>query len=197
MLTKTPFYFLRHGETDWNLSNRAQGQTDIELNATGRAQAEEARSLVAALEIKTICVSPLKRAVVTAQILTAGMQRNIQVIDDLKECCWGSHEGQVKGPWYDDWKKGNALPGAEAYDAFIERALHGINQALAAPGPVLIIAHGGIYWAIQHYAELDIVGDIPNCTPVRHDPPASGSPRWLTRSVVDRPVRATGTTLTL
>ena len=35
-------YFVRHGETDWNVEARLQGQQDVPLNAVGRAQAEEA-----------------------------------------------------------------------------------------------------------------------------------------------------------
>src|SRR4051812_14488768 len=42
-------YFVRHGETDWNREARLQGQRDIDLNATGRVQAEEAGRRFSAL----------------------------------------------------------------------------------------------------------------------------------------------------
>jgi len=32
---KHPFYFLRHGQTEWNLIKKTQGQTDSQLNNTG------------------------------------------------------------------------------------------------------------------------------------------------------------------
>jgi len=38
-LNPVPFWFLRHGETDWNAEGRSQGQTDIPLNAVGLMQA--------------------------------------------------------------------------------------------------------------------------------------------------------------
>ena len=37
------FWFLRHGETDWNAQNLSQGAVDIPLNETGLAQARLAR----------------------------------------------------------------------------------------------------------------------------------------------------------
>mgnify|MGYP003704279353 CR=1 FL=1 len=48
MLENRPFWFLRHGETDWNAQGLSQGNVDIPLNATGRAQAVAARDAAGA-----------------------------------------------------------------------------------------------------------------------------------------------------
>ena len=36
-------YFVRHGQTDWNVRGKLQGKSDIALNETGRLQAVETR----------------------------------------------------------------------------------------------------------------------------------------------------------
>ena len=64
------------------------------------------------------------------------------------------------------------------YDDFIQRALRGINQALAYPGPVLIVSHGVVYRAIKQYAGLDPHYALPNCRVVRHDPPVLAGQNW-------------------
>lgn len=64
-------YLIRHGETDWNREGRRQGQTDIPLNDTGRAQGRQTAALLGQLcpEVSHVFVSPLSRAVETARIV--------------------------------------------------------------------------------------------------------------------------------
>ena len=62
-------FLTRHGQTDWNVIERLQGQTDIELNDEGRQQAEETGELIKDENIDLIITSPLKRAKETAEII--------------------------------------------------------------------------------------------------------------------------------
>jgi probable phosphoglycerate mutase len=63
------FYFVRHGETVWNVENKICGATDIELTKKGHEQAEETGRKILAMGIKAdmILTSPLVRASETAR----------------------------------------------------------------------------------------------------------------------------------
>ena len=167
MLTPTPFYYLRHGETDWNLAGRIQGGTDVPLNATGAAQAEAAAVRLAAFtDIATICASPLARAYATALAVQRLLDRPLKIVDDLGECRWGAWEGHYMAVRDSGWPEGAVPPGGEGMEDFIRRALGGVNAALAEPGPVLIVAHGGVFRAIKRYAGLEAsVGSLGNAEP--------------------------------
>ncbi|HZS84767.1 MAG TPA: histidine phosphatase family protein [Stellaceae bacterium] len=178
MLRPCRFYYLRHGETDWNRERRFQGQTDIPLNAQGRAQARAAAALLARCAVATICVSPLRRARETALIINEALRRPIIVIDDLKEVAFGAAEGTRMRNLLPEWRAGWVPDGAESYPGFIARALRGINAALAQEGPVLIVSHGGTYWAVEQHARLAREHAIPNCAPLRHEPPTPDHPSW-------------------
>jgi probable phosphoglycerate mutase len=91
--------------------------------------------------------------------------------------------GEISGEHAPHWLKDASVPGAEPYDAFIVRALAGINEALAHPGAVLIVAHGGVYWAVQIHADLDKAGNIRSCMPVLHRPPTSKTTRRTATSI--------------
>ena len=179
MLTETTFYYVRHGETDWNRERRFQGQLDIPLNSVGVEQARAASKKVGGLEIKAIYTSPLGRAFETAKYFQTALGCSLDVIDDLREANVGVHEGTIRGAWYEQWKAGILLPeGAETYDGFIQRALGAINRALAHPSPVLIVAHGVVYRAIKQYAGLDDDFRLLNCRVVRHQPPLDAGESW-------------------
>ena len=85
---------LRHGATDWNAEFRFQGRTDICLNALGEMQAVSVRSRIMSWQPEAVLVSPLGRAVRTAEIVTGADKRDLCICDDLIEICFGEWEGR-------------------------------------------------------------------------------------------------------
>ena len=84
------FYFIRHGQTQWNNDKKLQGRTDIPLNAHGREQIS-AYQLPDKLRTLQWVSSPLLRAQQTAELL--GVQAAIE--NNLLEMNWGTWEGQT------------------------------------------------------------------------------------------------------
>lgn len=182
MLRPVPFYYLRHGQTDWNREGRDQGQRDIPLNDRGLSQAQEAALLLKGEPVTAIFSSPLSRALRTAQIVNETLRVPLTIDDGLTEVGFGEWEGTLKGPSdYARWRAGLVVPpGAETVTLFYERALSAINGVLGGNGPVLIVGHGALYWAVEHHAAFDMQTTIPNAVPVLHSPPAGGA-GWTRR----------------
>jgi broad specificity phosphatase PhoE len=68
----TTLILIRHGETDWNITGRYQGQADPPLNERGIDQSKKlAHSLLEGTDIDFLITSPLKRATQTAQEISA------------------------------------------------------------------------------------------------------------------------------
>lgn len=96
-------YFVRHGETDWNRVQRYQGQQDIPLNATGRAQAQRNGAVLkdalgAEAAMLDFVASPLQRARETMEILRLAMglpPEDYRRDDRLREISYGHWEGQL------------------------------------------------------------------------------------------------------
>lgn len=165
-----------------------QGHHDIPLNACGIEQAREVAPAVAKLPVVTVCCSTLSRAKQTAEIVnTRGAP--LVIIDDLKECGFGIYEGQDSGAsWREDWYKGADIPGGESLAAYSTRLLRGFNAALAQPGPVLIVGHGGSVWPLERFAGIATGLRIANCALFRFDPPKSGDTAW-TYTTLTEPAR--------
>ena len=108
---ETTILLIRHGQTDWNLEQRVQGHTDIELNETGLMQAK--KTAVFLLEhhrdISAIYSSDLKRASATAQETANLFHLKVQLSEKLREVNTGEAEGmkisEKVNKYKDEWKK--------------------------------------------------------------------------------------------
>ena len=89
-------FITRHGQTEWNVLGKLQGHKDIELNQTGRNQAEMVREKLKDEKIDLIITSPLKRAKETAQIINKGFNTTILEDERLIERGFGDFEGVTK-----------------------------------------------------------------------------------------------------
>lgn len=173
-------YFIRHGETDWNLEGRLQGQKDIPLNDLGRVQAEEAgrrlKKLVPLFEDLDYVASPMLRTRETMERLreAIGLYPDYYRLDErLVELTFGSWEGMT---WKEVRKhepqlaalreqdKWNYAPpgGGESYAMLADR----VRPILAdLTRPTVLVAHGGVARAFlavachvstRHAASIDI-----------------------------------------
>ena len=95
-------YLIRHGETDWNRDARYQGQRDIPLNETGRAQSrrqgEVLKSQMPGLETFDFVSSPLGRAVETMQLIRSMLSLDpagFRTDPALVELSYGHWEGRL------------------------------------------------------------------------------------------------------
>ncbi len=90
-------YFLRHGQTEWNLQGRFQGQKDSPLTALGRVQAEDQgrllRALIADWRAVDLWVSPLGRTRKTAEIALRNVPAMPEIVPELAEINVGGWQG--------------------------------------------------------------------------------------------------------
>ena len=89
------FFFLRHGQTEYNREGRFQGRSDIPLNNVGLQQAESAARALAGRQISQIVSSPARRVLQTVQPFVDAHAVPLQIDDDLMEFFVGGFEGQL------------------------------------------------------------------------------------------------------
>jgi alpha-ribazole phosphatase len=89
----TRLILVRHGETDWNVEGRYQGQSDVPLNANGLAQAEALAGQLRGESFAAIYSSDLARASQTAEVLAGGSGATVHYDPRLREIDQGEWEG--------------------------------------------------------------------------------------------------------
>lgn len=172
------FFYLRHGQTDWNIDGRCQGQTDIPMNATGDAQVAASVLRLPTGEISRIVSSPLIRARQSAAHAATRLGLPVTYDDGLMEAYWGDAEGKADGSWQAEWRLGADVHRAELFAVFRKRIVDAVSRTLALPGTPLIVGHGGGYWPIELGLGREGFSHLPNGTLLHHQPMADPSGTW-------------------
>jgi glucosyl-3-phosphoglycerate phosphatase len=157
---------LRHGQTDFNLGSRMQGQLDTELTELGRAQAMAAAEALAKHQPLLIASSDLRRAYDTAAALQERTGTPVRADERLRETHLGDWQGMTHSEidavapgarlvWRDDatW----APHGGESRIDVAARSVPLVEQLVSGEPdwgadeltrPVVLVAHGGLIAAL-------------------------------------------------
>ncbi|MDO4291845.1 MAG: histidine phosphatase family protein [Eubacteriales bacterium] len=179
-------YLIRHGETNWNVEGRMQGQTDIPLNENGIRLAQETARGMADIRFDLCITSPLKRARQTAEIILG--DRRVPIREDWRigelsfgeweglGCRAGNYEVPVEPErfrlFYTDPLHFQAAPGGESIAQLCQRTEQFWRELTADPAlqdkTVLIATHGCAMRAILRNVYADKTdfwhGQVPvNC----------------------------------
>lgn len=146
---------VRHGTSEFNSTRRFAGYSDVEMIAAGYQQVEKLRDRLAEEKINAIYASDLKRARVTAELLSAGRQLEVITCPELREVNYGAVEGLTFAeisqlyPEVAELVTNSSLqlnfPGGESFTEFIERTSRFLDrlQGHAPSETMLIVSHGG------------------------------------------------------
>ncbi|PYE90582.1 histidine phosphatase family protein [Phyllobacterium leguminum] len=152
-------YFSRHGETDWNVSQRIQGQIDIDINANGRAQADrngdKLKSLIGKGAGFDFVASPLRRTRETMERIRARMgldPYDYRTDPELMEVNFGDWQGYmlddiaqerrdlVEARARDKW---NFVPPGETAESYMMLADRVGDWLKHVKQPTVCVTHGG------------------------------------------------------
>ena len=143
---KQRVYLIRHGETEWSVSGRHTGTTDISLTAKGRAVAKRLAPMLAEESFALVLVSPLQRARQTCEL--AGLGARATIDRDLCEWNYGQYEGltpaqiRAQAPEWLIFRDG--CPDGDTPAQAGARADRVIAKARASEGNIALFAHGHI-----------------------------------------------------
>jgi broad specificity phosphatase PhoE len=140
-------YLIRHGETEWSLSGKHTGVSDIPLTEHGRQQARLLRAELSAKNFGLVLTSPLQRARETCEL--AGLAARAEIDPDLMEWNYGAFEGvtseqiHVDRPGWTIFNDGGG-PGGETPEQVGVRVDRVIARVRAVKADAVLFAHGHV-----------------------------------------------------
>jgi len=141
-------YLARHGQTDWNLEGRTQGQTDTPLNVTGRRQAGDLKSQMTGIPLDAVYSSTLSRSRETAEIVHGNTP--LIGLPGLRERNFGKFQGRLEsdpgtGPEFQKRRTivEDSLDGGESLNMFFDRVRTTLDdiRKQRPSGTILIVGH--------------------------------------------------------
>ena len=189
---RTTYFFVRHGQTDWNVQGKVQGHTDIPLNDIGKQQARTLKKMLDEIRFSACISSDMQRAVETASIVVENYSFDVSKDSTLRTTHYGVFEGA-------SWEEFNKMtPEQRAFieqeqDERIKKFLTDKAQN-ASEKNVLVVTHGSVMCRLLivvlnlHVASAGGIG-IDNAGGIRIDNTAyvqmyfSGS-KWIVEKMV-------------
>jgi probable phosphoglycerate mutase len=158
MPVATRIIAVRHGETDWNVEARIQGQLDIGLNDKGRWQAQRAARALAEEPVDALYSSDLSRARTTAQAIAEHAPRplKVQTHIGLRERAFGKFEGQTYTAITEQWPEEARLwrirdpdfapVGGESPVQVLARVARTVDEIASQHlgEQIVLVSHGGV-----------------------------------------------------
>jgi len=178
-MTITRICLVRHGETAWNAEGRVQGQLDIPLNLTGRAQARATAAALAGEDFSAIYSSDLMRVRQTAEPSARRLALTVALDAALRERHYGMFESltyvEVRERFPEHYARfRNKDPefdfeSGESLRDFAERAIGAVSRLIErhAGEQILIFTHGGVLEMVYRHAKAVAMSaprdfEIPN-----------------------------------
>lgn len=141
-------YVLRHGQTDYNVEGKFQGQVDIKMNQNGEEQTDKTTEELNKIKFDVVYSSPLTRTVDTAKKIK---NTNIKIDKRIIERSFGSLEGQKGIADYEKYIEKYNIETIENLTLRVNSFLDEILEKFKEKENILIVTHEGIAQVINLY----------------------------------------------
>lgn len=177
-------YIVRHGETEWNVIKRFQGQLNTPLTEKGMEKLRETGKKLENVLFDEVYTSELGRTVASAEIILnenrgyRNKKLELKKLAELNEVYFGVWQGltyeevflkypeEANNYFYNvkNYKAENVE--AENLKDALERFLKGINKILNRhkSGNILVVTHGTVFEMFMNYVANDSIFDIDERT---------------------------------